>query len=140
MSFHYIKFRAYCHATEDKSKVENSIRFVSDTDKIEKRTAKGYHGNPIAIMESAIKKSRDVKDFLLRLKKHGLVKKIWDELESRIDEDHNFYLRFDKQKAFFQKYELVKHDDVISVKGKIKCFPTNKRNAVKTMKILLENL
>ncbi|MBU3902592.1 MAG: hypothetical protein KKE04_04420, partial [Candidatus Thermoplasmatota archaeon] len=74
------------------------------------------------------------------LKKHGLVEKILDELEDRIDENSNFYLRFDKQKAFFQKYELVKHDDVVSVKGKIKCFPTNRRNAVKTLKDFLENL
>lgn len=140
MSFHYIRFRTYCHATEDKSKVENSIRFVSGTDKIEKRKTKGYHRNPIVIMESEIKKSMEVKAFFSRLKNQGLMKKILNELESRIDEDHNFYLRFDKQKAFFQKYELVKHDDVVSVKGKIKCFPPDKGNAVKSMKIFLENL
>ncbi len=140
MGFHYLNFRAYSHATENEKNVEKALRFVSGTEKIEKRKTKGYHGNPIVIMESAIKKSRDVKDFLSRLKKHLLVEKILDELESRIDEDHNFYLRFDKQKAFFQKYELVKHDDVISVKGKIKCFPPDKGNTIKTMKILLENL
>ena len=82
----------------------------------------------------------EVKAFFSGLKQQGLVEKILYELEGRIDENNNFYLRFDKQKAFFQKYELVKHDDVVSVKGKIKSFPTNKRNAVKILKIFLENL
>jgi len=140
MSFHYLNFRTYSHATENEKSVEEALRFVSGTDIIEKRTAKGYHGNPIIIMEATIKKSMEVKAFFSGLKKHGLVEKILDELEDRIDENSNFYLRFDKQKAFFQKYELVKHDDVVSVKGKIKSFPTNKRNAVKILKIFLENL
>jgi len=140
MSFHYLRFRTYSHATENEKNVEKALRFVSGTEKIEKRKTKGYHGNPIIIMEATIKKSREVKAFFSGLKKHLLVEKILDKLESRIDENNNFYLRFDKQKAFFQKYELVKHDDVVSVKGKVKCFPPNKGNAVKSMKIFLENL
>lgn len=140
LCFTCVNFRVYSHATENEKSVREALRFVSGTDSIEKRTAKGCHGNPIIVMEAEIKKSMEVKAFFSGLKKHGLMEKILDEVESRIDENNNFYLRFDKQKAFFQKYELVKHDDVISVKGKIKCFPANKRNAVKTMEILLENL
>ncbi len=140
MSFYQINFMAYSHATENEKNVEEALRFVSGTDNIEFRKTKGYHGNLIIIMEATLKKSRDVKTFFSRLKQHGLVKKILNELEDRIDENNNFYLRFDKQKAFFQRYELVRHDDVISAKGKIKCFPTNKRNASKTVKVFLENL
>lgn len=140
MGFHYLRFRTYSHATENEKNVEKALRFVSGTDKIEKRKTKGYHGNPIIIIEAEIKKSMEVKAFFSGLKKHGLVEKILDELEDRIDENSNFYLRFDKQKAFFQKYELVKHDDVVSVKGKIKCFPPDKENAIKVLKIFLENL
>jgi RNA binding exosome subunit len=138
--FLYVNFRAYSHATENEKNVEKALIFVSGTDSIEKRKAKGCHGNPIIIMEATIKKSMEVKAFFSGLKKHLLVEKILDKLESRIDENNNFCLRFDKQKAFFQKYELVKHDDVVSVKGKIKCFPPDKDNAVKSMKIFLENL
>jgi hypothetical protein len=140
MSFYYLRFRAYSHATENGFNVKEALRFVSGTDKIEKTKTKGYHGNPIIIMESQIKKSRDIKNFFSKLKKHGLIEEILNALEDRIDENNNFYLRFDKQKAFDRKYEVVKHDDVISVKGKIKCFPTNKRNTVKTLKVFLENL
>ncbi len=140
MSFHYIKFRAYSHATENEKNVEKALRFISGTDEIEFRKTKGYHGNPIIIMEAEIKKSKDIRNFFSGLKKQGLMEEILKELEKRIDENSNFYLRFDKQKAFFQKYELVRQDDVISVSGKIKCFPTNKRNAIKTMKKFLENL
>ncbi|MDI6916706.1 MAG: RNA-binding domain-containing protein [Thermoplasmatales archaeon] len=140
MTFHYINFRTYSHATENEKSVEEALRFVSGTDKIEKRTAEGYHGNPIIIMEAKLKKSREAKVFFSGLKQQGLVGKILDELEDRIDEDCSFYLRFDKQKAFDKKYELVKHDDIILVKGKIKCFPPGKGSAVKSMKDFLENL
>ena len=140
MSFHYIKFRTYSHATENEFNIEKALRFISGIDKIEFRKTKGYHGNQIIIMEAKIKKSKDIRNFFSGLKKQGLMEEILKELEKRIDENSNFYLRFDKQSAFFQKYELVRHDDVISVSGKIKCFPTNKRNAIKTMKKFLENL
>lgn len=140
MSFHYLRFRAYCHATENEKGVEDAVRFVSGTDKIEKRTAEGYHGNPIIVMGATLKKSSDIRAFFSRLKQQRLVEKILDELEDRIDEDCGFHLRFDKQKAFDKKYELVKHDDIILVKGKIKCFPPDKGSAVKSMKEGLENL
>lgn len=140
MSFHYINFRTYSHATENEKNVESALRFVSGTDRIKKRKAKGYHGNLIIIMESEIKRSRDIKNFFTGLKQANLIEKIIHELEDRIDENNNFYLRFDKQSAFFQKYELVRHDDVISVSGKIRCFPPDKENAVKTLKIELEKL
>lgn len=140
MSFYQINFRTYSHATENEKNVEEALRFVSGTDKIEKRTAEGYHGNPIIIMEATLKKSREVKVFFSGLKQQGLVGKILDELEDRINEDCSFYLRFDKQKAFDKKYELVQHDDVISMKGEIRCFPPSKGNAVKSMKDFLENL
>jgi len=140
MTFHYVNFRTYSHATENEKNVEDALRFVSGTDRIEKRKARGYHGNPIIIMEAALKKSMNIRAFFSGLKQHGLVEKILYELEDRIDENSNFYLRFDKQKAFFQKYELVQHDDVVSVKGKVKCFPPDKGSAVKSMKDFLENL
>jgi len=140
MSFYQINFRTYSHATENEKSVEEALRFVSGADKIEKKTAEGYHGNPIIIMEATLKKSGDVRAFFSRLKQQGLLGKILDGPEDRIDEDCVFYLRFDKQKAFDKKYQLVKHDDIILVKGKIKCFPTDKGNAVKSMKDSLENL
>lgn len=59
----------YFHATENERNVEKALRFVSGTDKIEKRKTKGYHGNPIIVMEAEIKKSRDIKAFFSGLKK-----------------------------------------------------------------------
>lgn len=140
MVFYSLVFRAHCHATEEPIKVEEALKFVTRSEKLIKRRVSGYFGNPIIVMETQLKRSGEIKDFFLRLKNSELIEKLASTLDKRIDDECNFYLRFDKQKAYEKFYELTTHGDAILLKAKLKAFPARKENAVLALRRFLENL
>ena len=52
------------------------------------------------------------------------------KLSERVDENCYFYIRFDKQAAFQEQYELITHGDCIAIKSKIKAYPARKDIAI----------
>ena len=59
-------------------------------------------------------------------------------IDERMDEDGNFYLRFDKQKAYSGQLVLGYKGDVIKTRIKIASFPANLSNMKYNAKILFE--
>ena len=128
MTFHYLIFQAFCQATEDEKKVISSIEFVSGSGDISVIKTQGFHGNPILILEAEIKSKKQV-DSVFQSLGHQQLGELRDSLESRLDDDSNFFFRLDKQAAFEGKVILTSQDDVIAVKGKVKAYPNNRDNA-----------
>lgn len=126
--------RTYCHETEDEEKVEKAIKFFSAN--ITKTKVGGFHGNKIIITEARLSK-KQAKEFFERLKEFK--EEILTDLEIRIDEQCYFYLRFDKQVAFRGKLKKSLGEDVIFLKAKILCFPSNKKNALKELADFFKN-
>ncbi len=148
-----INFRTYCHATESPEKVKHALGFlcgINDLDKpVEKKTYKfttsktsGHFGNPIVTYEIKLTKSKDIKQFWTRLNQQNpeLVVKLGQELSARTDDDCIFHIRFDKQKAFQEQYELTVHGDCIVVKAKIRAYPAKRELAIKIMKRFFNDL
>lgn len=124
--FHSVEFRAYVHATEDETRVERAMRTLSPEGTIETEAAEGHHGNPILMKRLRIQKDDAITAFWRRVKEAGLLEKILEDLEARIDEDAVLHLRFDKQAAHRGSIELARTDDVISVRAKIAAHPAKK--------------
>jgi RNA binding exosome subunit len=139
MTFHYLTFRAFCQATEDEAKVIAAIKFVSGSDDITVTKSFGFHGNPIMILETEIKLKKRIDSVFLNLG-HQYLQELRDTLESRLDDEGNFFFRLDKQAAFEGRIVLTAHDDVIAVKGKVKAYPNNRENAIKTSVDYLDHL
>jgi hypothetical protein len=139
MTFHYLMFRAFCQATEDEAKVISAIKFVSGSDDISVTKSLGFHGNPIMILETEIKSKKRIDSVFLNLG-HQYIRELRDTLESRLDDDSNFFFRLDKQQAFLGKIVATTHDDVIAVKGKVKAYPNNRENAKKVLFDYLDRL
>ena len=100
--------------------------------------ARGYHGNPITVMEAKITRSREIRDFFASLDTND-VRKLLDTLELRVDEESMFFLRLDKQEAYQGRIVLGRGDDVISVRGKVKSYPQSRENAINAMRDFLSN-
>ncbi len=132
MTLHYLIFRAFCQATEDEKKVMSAIRFVSGAEDITVTKSQGFHGNPILILEAMVK-SKKLIDTVFQSLGRQQIRNLRDMLESRLDDDSNFFFRLDKQAAFEGKVVLITQDDVIAVKGKVKAYPNNRDNAMKTL-------
>ncbi|MFW6064825.1 MAG: RNA-binding domain-containing protein, partial [Candidatus Natronoplasma sp.] len=53
VTFHYIEFKAFCHATESLDRVEISVENLAGRElEMDISDAEGYYGNPIKILES----------------------------------------------------------------------------------------
>jgi RNA binding exosome subunit len=138
--FHSVELRAHCHATEEEARVEKALRTLCPDGTIETERAEGHHGNPILLMRCRIQKDDVIAGFWSRVKDAGLVDKILESLEERIDEDAVLHLRFDKQKAFAGTIELAQDDDVIAVWAKVAAHPAKKSVAVRIAREYLRRL
>ncbi len=133
-----LAFRTFAHATEDESRVEQALRFVSGAEEVTKSRSEGYHGNPIVVLEAKISRSREIRNFFASLDTAD-VQKLLDTLELRVDEESMFFLRLDKQAAFEGRTVMADHDDIISVRGKIKSYPQSRDNALKVIDVILRD-
>jgi len=109
---------------------------------LEQKTAIGFNEQKIKIFRVTLSKRRYIKKFLLDLIEN-LEKEtknvILNQAERRLDENFNFFLRFDKNRLLNEKeYRLTERGNCIFIKFKIAAFPKNKENALAIIKELLE--
>ncbi|MCK5562376.1 MAG: hypothetical protein KAJ51_17380 [Thermoplasmata archaeon] len=148
-----INFRTYCHATEDPGKVKSALGFLIGEKNLDEppdkksykfttSKTKGYFGNPIITYEIDIRRSKEIKQFWTRLNELNpkLVAKFRDEISEMIDDNCSFHLRFDKQSAFQERYELTVHGDCVVFKAKIRAYPAKKEIALKNIVQFLDKL
>lgn len=134
---HNARFRSYSHATEDQSRVESAMRFVSGAQSVETEMLKGHHGNPVVKITVFLNKRKDLELFLERLRRRGLFAKILATLERRLDEEGSLHVRLSKQTAYKGAIEMTEKDDAISIVAKVRAYPA-KRDV--SMRVLMEGL
>jgi RNA binding exosome subunit len=107
------------HATEDEDKVERAVRNLfpegAGEFRLKRQRLSGYYKDPIALITTRIRKRRRaVRTFRYII---GLLspldqQRLLDELEDRVDEAGNLYIRLDKQKAFRGEGALKEIDSI----------------------------
>jgi len=133
VTFHYIEFQAYCHATEDLERVKRAVENLAGEElEFEISDAEGYYGNPIKILEAKLSRNRDIDPFFEKLP-NSLIKELRKELSRRIDERCNFFFRVDKGKAYEDEIVLTKGSNSIRVRARVESYPSRKETAVKKM-------
>lgn len=137
VTFHYIEFKAHCHATESLEKVKEAVEnLVGQELEMEVSDAEGYYNNPIKILEGEISRNQEMRDFFERLPdeiKAELVK----DLERRIDDRCNFFFRVDKSKAYEEELVLTDGGNSIRVRARVESYPSRKETAVEKMEEFL---
>ena len=114
-----LDFRVFQHATEDRGKVALALRLVSGTPEATERRAEGYHGNPIIVLETAVSGRTGLDDFWARLRAAGLCGGVEENLEERINDSGELFIRFDKQEAVQGRLALSSGDDVVLSRGRV---------------------
>jgi len=138
--FHSVELRVHCHATEEESRIEKALRTLGPDGTIETERAEGHHGNPILLMRCRIQKDDAIAAFWRRVKDEGLLDRILETLEERIDDDAVLHLRFDKQRAFAGAIEPAQDADAIAVRAKVAAHPAKKTVAVRVAREYLRRL
>lgn len=135
---HNISYRTFVYGTENKEKVKKAIKTLFPNSLPECEITEGYFKNSVLILHDKIDKNREIKDFIQILNKiePSDKKKVLNELEKKMDDKGNLFLRFDKQKAYLGEFKIVEHGDSIHLKIKMAAYPAKKENAMKLAKKL----
>ena len=114
-----VEISTFSHATEDEDRVEDAITNLLPEENrdlwLTRKTLKGYHGDPITIVTGKIRTKKGATGVLQRVVQELSSldqQRILDELEERLDEGGNLYIRLDKQKAYLGKVRLLETDPV----------------------------
>lgn len=118
--------RTFSHETEDLEKVRQAIRNVGQADvALEESHLDGSHKNKIIVVEANVKSAhgeRSLFDHFARDDPRAFARVV-REAPRRLDENLNFFLRFDKQEAYLGRIVLAEGEDAITLRGKLRTFP-----------------
>ena len=114
-----LDFRVFRHVTEDHGRVLAALAFVSGTGGANESRAEGFHGNTILILEVCLTGRAELEAFWERVREAGLCPGLSENLEERINEAGELFIRFDKQEAVKGNLGLSNGDDVIQARGRV---------------------
>ena len=129
---HNTSYRVFVYGTENEEKVKEAVRTLFPNSRPETDTTEGYFKNSVLILHDKLTKKREIKEFVKILNQMDTAgkKRLRSELERKMDEKGNLFLRFDKQRAYLGDLKIIKHGDSIHVKIKIAAYPAKKENAI----------
>jgi RNA binding exosome subunit len=115
----YIDIRAFVHATEDMDNVLSAVCNIipaelSDKIVFRKTNLKGHYGNPIVLLETRVKKRREVEAIFEKLASDLSIldKEILSgEIRQRLSKG-NLFIRLDKQSACLNEVKLRSDDPI----------------------------
>ncbi|MWV41273.1 RNA-binding protein [Natrialba sp. INN-245] len=139
---HYVDLRTFCYATEDEKRVEEALRtFLPEGDdepfEIERAESEGHYGDRILVLSARVENADDVRHVLSRLADLESFETLIDELDERVTENTEFFLRLDKQAAFNGDVRL---GDGITFRGKVEAYPAKKEQALENAEEVLTRL
>ena len=127
---HNIKFRAFVYDDESVDEISQAILNILPEAEIEAEEAEGMLDDKIIILSGTVSKKRYTKTFFNTLLEWTDLDKLSADLERKIDEKGNWFLRFDKQDALDEKWTILDSGDSIHLKIKIAAYPAKKEIAV----------
>ena len=124
---HNIKFRAFVYENESIDEISQAILNILPEAEIEAEEAEGLLEDKIIILSGVVSKKRYTKTFFNRLLESVDLDKLNDDLERKMDEKGNWFLRFEKTDALDEKWTILDKGDAIHLKIKIAAFPAKNR-------------
>lgn len=133
---HNISYRVFVYGTENEEKVREAVKTLFPNSNPQIEQIEGYFKNPVLILHDKIEKKRDTKDFIKTLESldSSTKKRVLNELDRKMDDKGNLFLRFDKQRAYLGNLKIIEHGDAIHVKIKIAAYPAKKEKAMELAK------
>jgi hypothetical protein len=135
-----LEAEVFAYESESKQKVLQALlNLFPFKDAVREELLKGAFGTKIVVFRGKVSKDK-VKKFFSNLKKRlskAAREEVISEVEERVDERGNLFLRFDKQEAFLGRASLITGGDCILVKIHSRA---DRRRASEVLKQTLEEL
>lgn len=136
---HYLELRTFKYPSEDPERVKKAVNTVLNLDEEELREQ--------LKSEKTDEEKAEVDKYIYRTENHGQIKyiisRIFREAREEIDSDRhlddegNFYLRIDKQKAYEGKIRISNEGDVVHLKLKMAAYPFSREKARENLEELI---
>lgn len=124
MGWHHVRFRTFCHATEDRERVLRALLTVSGEAPVSEVVAEGEHGNRVLILEATLGSRAASDAFWARVLADAALREAFArECEARVDEACVLHFRFDKQAAYEGRLLPALGDDIVKLEAKGRVFP-----------------
>jgi RNA binding exosome subunit len=135
--------RALAHATEDVEKVRRTVRVLAgDEVELEETRSRGYHRQPLRIMEAEVKGSRNLRALVARLGTDDIMADYARTWERRLDaEEGLLHFRLAKQPLLEGRVELEPEGgegDLVKVELKLLAYPAKPESYRKVAEGLFE--
>lgn len=121
--FQGLHARTLSHATENLEKVRLALSTAIGSEDISVSKTEGHHGNPLLVLEAHVDDEAAIRRFFERMNSDDLAE-IVRTLDSRMDDKCALYIRLDKQSALIGTIKLGRNDDVISVRLRVRAYPS----------------
>lgn len=133
---HNIRFREFVYEDEDLDELKQAILNIFPDAEIEIEEAEGLTENRILILTGVISKKRQTKDFFNKLLEldSKVLDKLINDLDKKVDENGNLFLRLSKEDAIDEKINIVDSGDSIHLKIKIAAYPAKNKVAINKLK------
>jgi RNA binding exosome subunit len=135
--------RALAHATEDVEKVRRTVRALAGEEvELEETRSRGYHRQPLRIIEAEVKGSRNLRALVARLGTDEVMADYARTWERRLDaEEGLLHFRLAKQPMLEGRVELEPEGgdgDLVKVELKLLAYPAKPESYRKVAEGLFE--
>ena len=141
---HNIRYRVFIYENEDKDEVLEALLNILPTAEPEVEEAEGLLEEKMLILTGTVSKKRETKEFINTLIEsigEDQLVKLYNDLDRKMDEKGNLFLRLSKEKALEEEWEILDGGDSIHLKIKIAPYPAKKEVAIKKIsEIFPENI
>lgn len=133
---HNIRFREFVYENEDLDELKQAILNIFPDAEIEVEEAEGMTENRILILTGVVDKKRHTKEFFNKLLEldREVLDKLVDDLDRKVDENGNLFLRLSKEDAIDEKMTIIDSGDAIHLKIKIAAYPAKKDIAIQKVR------
>ncbi|MFC6716924.1 RNA-binding protein [Natrialbaceae archaeon GCM10025810] len=135
---HYVDLRTFCYATEDDKRVEEALRtYLPEEVDLERAESEGHYGDRILVLSARVERADEIRHVLSRLSELEEFDRLLRELDQRVTENCELFLRLDKQAAFNGEVAL---GDGITFRAKVEAYPAKKERAVENAREVLQRI
>ena len=140
-----INVRVFCREEEDKpliiKKLKSLLPFDMETEKIaiEEQHAEGFADRKIPVIKVVLEKNKHVNAFIENLvaKLEDEKKTLLEQLNSRLDNDLNFFIRLSKEMLLKDKLIVTDSGNCYHIRINIASFPKKREKAIEVLKDML---
>lgn len=118
------------------------VDFKKEKIKVNHEKAEGFNQKTIHILSmqtSKRKHNRVLLNNIFNEMNEKDKRRIYQEKETRVDSEGNFYLRLDKESLLDKKYKLTEGGDCFHLTVKLAAYPVKKENILDSLERLLED-